>query len=64
MNTVFIAVGMRLLFVDWSVMDRGVMDRSVVDRSRVVTSVVRDVVGSGLGEKEKSQGHNNDLRMM
>ena len=65
-NSVFVAVGVGLLFVD-----RSFVDRSVVDRGRQregmgrrVSSVVREVVGSGLGEKEKSQGHNNDLRMM
>ena len=73
MNTVFIAIGMRFLFVDRGMMDRSVVDRSVVyrgmvdrgrvDRGRVVSSVVREVVGSGLGEKEDCEAQNKDLRM-
>ena len=70
-NSVFIAVGVGLLFVDRSFVDRSVVDRSMVDRRRErevlgcrVSSVVREVVWSGLGEKKNCQGHNKELRMM
>merc|ERR1712226_1198193 len=57
-NSVFVAVGVGLLFVD----------RSVVDRSRevlgcVVSSVVGEVVRPGLCENQNCQGHNKELRM-
>ena len=65
-NSVFVAVGVGLLFVD-----RSFVDRSVVDRGRQregmgrrVSSVVREVVGCGLGESQNCQGHDKELRKM
>ena len=70
MNSVLVAVGMWLLFVDRSMVDRSLVDRGVVDRNRrreremlgsVVSSVVGLVVRSSLGEDKNCQRHNKEL---
>ena len=64
MNSVFVAVGMRHLFIDRSVVDRGVVDRG---RERevlgaVVSGVVGQVIRPGLGQDNNCQGSNQELR--
>ena len=65
MNSVLVAVGMRLRFVDRSLVYRSVVDRNW-RRERemvgsVVSSVVGLVVGSCLGEDNNCQSHNKEL---
>ena len=70
MNSVLVAVGVVLLFVDRSMVDRSLVDRSVVDRNRrreremlgsMVSCMVRLVVRSSLGEDDNCQSHNKEL---
>ena len=63
-NSVFVAVGVGLLFVDRSFVDRSVVDRSREVLGCVVSSVVGEVVRPGLCENQNCQGHNKELRMM
>ena len=71
MNSVLVAVGMGLLFVYRSMVDGSMVDGSMVDGGGereglgcVVSSVVREVVRLGLGEDQKCEAQNKELRMM
>ena len=59
MNSVFVAVGMRHLFIDRSVVDRG-REREVL--GAVVSGVVGQVIRPGLGQDKNCQGSNHELR--
>ena len=59
MNSVFVAVGMRHLFRDRSVVDRG-REREVL--GAVVSGVVGQVIRPGLGQDNNCQGSNHELR--
>ena len=66
MNSVLVAVGMGLLFVYRSMVDGSMVDGGGEREGLgcVVSSVVREVVRLGLGEDQKCEAQNKELRMM